>query len=189
MNARLIKIYISIFLWGIFLAPLPAQESGQVLSTSRATASLYSEAPLENIEASTSSVRAAMNTETGELIFVVPIKSFKFEKAKMQEHFNDHYMESEKYPEARFEGNIINWKGKHSSKTRVKVKGKLTIHGITREVTQDAELDPDGNGLMGKSTFSVKLEDYNIKIPRMVIKNIAELVEISISAKFEPQNR
>ncbi len=185
MKAYPYRLSILALLATIALPGVRAQNT-KIYSTANASASFFSEAPLENIEASTGSARAALNTETGELMFVVPIASFKFDKSLMQQHFNEQYMESERFPEARFEGKIMDWKGKPEGKTEVSVRGNLTIHGVTRQVSEKATLEPSGGGIHGKSTFTVSLKEYNIRIPRMVIKNIAEVVKVNISSEFKP---
>lgn len=147
----------------------------------------FSEAPLENIEAISASLKAALNLETGKLLFIIPINSFEFEKQLMQKHFNTQYLESDKYPEARFEGQFTEAPIDLTRNREVPFEGKLTIHGETHKISGKALLRQDGNRIQGKSTIQVRLEDYKIKIPRMVIKNIAEEVEVTIHVDFIPQ--
>jgi hypothetical protein len=169
------------------LNAVPAQDIHNILLTEVASASFFSKAPLENIEAENTGVRAALNIDSGEIMFLVNISGFEFEKSLMQKHFNEQYMESNKFPESRFEGYIMDWTGKPVRKTNVNIRGRLTIHGVTREITEKATLEPEGDKIRGTSIFLVRLEDYKIKIPKMVIKNIAEVVEVKIIAVFEPQ--
>jgi len=165
-----------------------AQENANIMKSKTASATFFSEAPLENIEAFNETVRAAIALGTGELVFIVPIKGFDFEKNLMEQHFNDQYMESDKYPEAKFVGSVIDWDGKPSDRTEVHVEGTLTIHGVSKYIKEKAVLEPVEEGMKGSSTFLVRLADYKIKVPRMVIKNIAEVVQVTVSADFEPVN-
>ena len=128
-----------------------------------------------------------MNLETGILLFIIPINSFEFEKQLMQRHFNEQYLESDKYPEARFEGKLTGAPIKLNGPTEARFEGWLTIHGETNKISGKATLQKDGTTLHGKSTFHVRLEDYKIKVPRMVIKNIAEEVEVTILVDFIPE--
>ena len=102
----------------------------------------------------------------------------------MQKHFNEQYLESNKFPEARFEGQFQEAPVKIDGSGEFAYEGLLTIHGISRRINGTARLEQAGHTILGESHFKVRLEDYQIKIPRMVIKNIAEVVDVSISVRF-----
>ena len=183
------KIRIWILLVTVFIQSGPqmlAQQEKSVYVSKDAKASFFSSAPLEDIEALNGNVSAAMNIKTGEVFFRVPIKDFEFEKSLMQKHFNDQYMESDKYPEANFTGKLLGWTGNVSGKTELDVEGELSIHGVTRSIREKVELSPQGPGFRGVCSFEVRLKDHNIKVPRMVVKNIAEVVSVTIDAEFKP---
>lgn len=168
--------------------PEPAlKSSAAVYISEKSHVRFFSKAPLENIEATSTKLRAALNLETGMLLFVIPINSFQFEKQLMQTHFNDQYLESDKYPEARFEGKFTEAPMDFNASSEAGFEGLLTIHGETRKITGKAILQKNGQNIHGKSIILVRLEDYKIKVPRMVIKNIAEEVEITIQVDFIPQ--
>ena len=176
----------------LFLQPLILQgpelkSSGAVYISEKSHVRFFSQAPLENIEATSTKLRAALNIETGILLFIIPINSFEFEKQLMQNHFNDQYLESDKYPEARFEGKFTGAPLELTGSIEALFEGLLTIHGETNKISGKALLKKDGKIIHGKSTFLVRLEDYKIKIPRMVIKNIAEEVEVTIQVDFIPE--
>ena len=148
----------------------------------------YSETPIETIEAHNHAVNAALNPETGDLVFKVLIKSFEFEKALMQEHFNENYMESDKFPNAMFRGKVTNAANIDFSKNGTydaSVKGELTIHGVTNEVDEKGTFTVAGEKIQGKSVFSVLLEDYEIKVPGAVRKQISESIEVTIDIMLE----
>ena len=163
------------------------KSSGDVYISEKSNVIFFSQAPLENIEATSTKLRAALNLETGILLFIIPINSFEFEKQLMQKHFNDQYLESDKYPDARFEGKFTGAPIELNGSTEARFEGLLTIHGETRKVSGKAMLKKDGKIIHGKSTILVRLEDYKIKVPRIVIKNIAEEVEITIQVDFTPK--
>ena len=158
-----------------------------VYSSGKSLVTFYSKAPLEDIEARSTKLRGAITMESGRLLFVVPIQSFEFEKALMQKHFNEQYLESDKYPEARFEGRFDEVPVIVEGSKVVRYEGRMTLHGVSRPVTGEATLSRVGNDIHGQSTINIRLEDYNIKIPRMVIKNIAEEVDVKISMTFHPE--
>lgn len=148
----------------------------------------YSDAPLEDIEATSTALRSAMTMETGQLLFVMPMNSFEFEKALMQKHYNEQYLETDKYPEARFEGNLNESPVELNGTKVIPYEGLLTMHGVSRNIRGMAELTRKGNIIYGKSSIIVRLADYDIKIPRMVIRNIAEVVEVTIKVEFHLKN-
>jgi polyisoprenoid-binding protein YceI len=145
--------------------------------------SFFSATSLENIEAFNNEVAGAMDAKTGDVVFQVPIKSFKFERALMQEHFNENYMESSKYPKAEFKGKAdlggVNFSkdGSYS----VKTSGNLTIHGVTQKVTIPGTIVVKGNTATINSKFSVKPPDYNISIPKLVEGKIAKVIEVAVN--------
>jgi polyisoprenoid-binding protein YceI len=159
-----------------------AQEN--ILKAENVHAAFFSETPAENIEANNYEGRGVLNVNTGDLMFVITIKQFEFEKSLMQKHFNKNYLESDKYPEASFEGMIVGWEGMPSSKKVYRVEGTLNMHGVSQEINEKASLEPSGEGLTGKSTFTVLLKDFDIEVPKLVAKKIAEEIEVSITAHF-----
>ena len=142
----------------------------------------FSKAPLENIEAVTGKVGAALNLANGEVAVIISITSFEFDKSLMREHFNDNYMESDKFPTATFQGRIAMniFPLNVNLEQTVDVAGTLKIHGVSQERTIRVTLKPAGpNQLRAVGKFMVKLEDHKIEIPRLVFQNIAEVVEVS----------
>lgn len=148
----------------------------------------YSEAPVENIEANNADGKSIFDTQTGEIAFSIPIKSFEFEKSLMQEHFNENYMDSEKYPNATFKGNVLNFK-RISGDQKLKAEGSMTIHGVTKQLSVEGMGNWDDDSFALKASFPVKLEDYKIKIPKIVFYNIAEIVDVTIEFNYTPYDQ
>lgn len=152
-------------------------------------ASFYSEAPLENIEAHTDQALSILDVQKAEIAVSLLMKSFQFEKALMQEHFNEKYVESDKYPKATFKGKLIGLDKIDLTKDgtyTVDVEGDLTIHGETTPVKTTAQLVVKNKALSANSTFRVKVKDFKIEIPSIVVKNIAEEVEVKVSFNYQP---
>ncbi|MEL6675537.1 MAG: YceI family protein [Bacteroidota bacterium] len=148
----------------------------------------YSHTPVEDIEAHNRQAASVLNTETGDLVFQVLIKAFTFEKALMQEHFNEKYMESTKYPKATFQGKVSNFEEvdmKKDGTYPVKVAGTLTIHGVAKEVSVDGQIIVAGPELTAKAKFPAKVADYGIEIPSVVRENIAKEVEITVDLAYK----
>ncbi len=154
------------------------------LYTKTGTITFKSKMPIETIEAVNNKVLSVWETSTGNIEFSVLIKGFTFEKALMQEHFNENYMDSDKYPKATFKGTIENSKNivfSNDATFPAKVTGAFTLHGITKQISISAIIKIKNAVASAQSTFIVLLEDYNIKIPAVVQDNINKRVEIFIN--------
>ena len=166
--------------------------SGQIYTARQGATSIsfYSEAPLENIEAVSKVATIVLQTASNDLQVRLAIQSFKFKNALMEEHFNENYLESEKYPYCTFKGKInekIDYTREGESK--VTVTGKMELHGVTRDVTIDGTLTRVGNELKLFAKFPVKVADYNIEVPSMYVKNIAEVVDVTFTTVLEPYKK
>ncbi|MCF8368482.1 MAG: YceI family protein [Bacteroidales bacterium] len=143
----------------------------------------YSETPIETIEAHNRQVNTALDSETGDFVFKVLMKSFEFEKALMQEHFNENYVESDTYPNAMFKGKVKNLDEINFSVTgeyEAAVEGELTIHGVTQKISANGLFTIAEGMVKGESTFIIRPEDYKISIPKTVINNIAEEIQVTV---------
>jgi polyisoprenoid-binding protein YceI len=150
--------------------------------------SFLSDAPKEKIEAQNYQVSSIL-TSTGEIVFKVPVKSFEFKQALMQDHFNENYMESDKFPQASFKGKILNMDKidlKKDGKQTVDVEGDLTIHGVTKKISTKATLEIKGDKITASTTFPVTLKDFNIVIPNMAKEKLAETVQVKADLNYEP---
>jgi uncharacterized membrane protein len=161
---------------------------GQKYKTTTGSIGFYSKATLEDIEAKNNQVTGLLDASNGNLAYIVIIKSFEFDKSLMQTHFNDNYMQSETYPKSTFDGKITNnssVKYGTNGTYDVQVSGKLTIHGVTKEVSASGTVTVNGNTITLKSSFKVKLEDYGIKNDK--IKNIASEIEVNVNTALVKQ--
>ena len=160
---------------------------GQKFTTEKTFISFFSDAAIEDITAENTKTVGAFNAATGDIAFSVPIKEYEFEKSLMKEHFNEKYMDTEKYPKSTFQGRVIGYDANATGMQNVSSKGKLTIHGQTQEVEIPGTIEKQGDKLIMKSKFIVKLEDYKIAIPQLLWQNIAEQVEVTVDFTFKPQ--
>jgi len=142
----------------------------------------------DKVEAKNEKATSLLDVSTSQLEFAVLMKAFNFEKALMQEHFNENYAESDKFPKATFKGTIKNMSeinlAKDGSYT-AKVSGKLTIHGVTKDVETTALFVVKGGTISAKSDFKVFLTDYGIEIPSLVQDKIAKEATISVEVTYE----
>jgi len=147
----------------------------------------YSHTPLEDIEAHNRQVVSILDISTGDIAFNLLIKSFEFKKALMQEHFNESYMESDKYPKSAFKGKIINLDKINFTKDGTypaEVTGDLTIHNVTKPVTSKGTIEVKGATVTARAKFISAPHEYNIDIPKVVENNIAKEVEVNVDVTY-----
>jgi hypothetical protein len=164
---------------------LPAQD---VFITRHGQVSFFSRTPMENIDAVNNEIASMLNTQTGEIGFAVLIKSFHFERALMEEHFNENYMESDKIPKASFKGKINNLPAVDFSKDgtyAVTAGGDMTIHGVTQKITLSGSIVIKAGLPQVLAKFKLVPKDYNIKIPSLVADKIAESMNVSVDCRYE----
>ena len=150
---------------------------------------LYSNAPLETIEALNRTAAAVLDTKSGAVQVAVLMRGFEFKKALMQEHFNENYVESNKYPKSEFRGSVVNNGDIHYTQNgtyKATVKGQLTLHGVTKPVEAPVIFTVQNGRITAVSTFSVLLSDYKISIPSLVKDKINNKVSVTIEAGMEP---
>jgi len=178
MKTRLLLIFVLIGFSSLL--------SGQtVITAEKGTITFFSEAPLEDIKAENRDVKAALNIDNGEILVRLFIRDFSFRKARMQEHFNEKYMNSANYPKSAFEGKILDFTYEEIKETDAfPIKGKLTIKGENRDIQTSTIVSQRDDQLVFEAEFPVKLEDYDVKIPRIMMKNIAEIVEVKVRLVF-----
>ena len=176
-------------LFGIAIASAPFSSKAQNYIASNIQANLFSSTPVEDIKAQSNKTNGVIVSKTGEVAFQIPIKSFEFGKKLMQEHFNENYLESDKYPVATFKGNIepnINW-AKDGEYT-VNVKGTLTVHGESKARTIAGKITLKNGKASVYTSFDVACADHNIEIPTLVFTKIAKVINVKISGTLNPKN-
>ena len=151
-------------------------------------ASFYSEAPLEDIEAVNNNLLGAIDLDKGTLAVSMSIKGFHFDNSLMEEHFNENYMESDKYPKAQFSGRIKDFSNLDFSKAGsfdAVVEGQIEIHGVKQPLETVVQFKSSSDQLLANTQFDLSVADFDIDIPKLVIKNIAEVVEVKASFNFK----
>ena len=141
----------------------------------------------EEVAAKNNSVTAIINTENGEIAVLALINGFRFKNALMEEHFNENYAESNKYPKANFQGQIENY-SIESGNTDYILHGSLTFHGVTKSVESiPITVNKIGDKIILKGEFKTKASDYKIEIPKIVRNKVSD--EVSISFEFSLQKK
>ncbi|MGC3946619.1 MAG: YceI family protein [Chryseolinea sp.] len=146
----------------------------------------FSDGLVEDITASNQKVTSIFDALNGEIAFLMNVKDFQFVNKLMQTHFNEKYMESETYPKSSFQGKVMGFNANATGTQQVKAVGKLTIHGVTRDIDVPGTIEASSGKLILKAKFLVKLEDYKIVVPQVVWDKIAQQVEVTLDFAYRP---
>jgi len=153
--------------------------------------SFNSRSSVEKIEADNNEVSSVINTQTGDMVFAILLKSFHFDRALMEEHFNENYVESDKFPKSTFKGKISNLSAINFTKDGnypAVVEGDLTMHGVTKKVSSNGTLTVKAGKIAAYAKFSVKLKDFDISIPSLVADKISQDIDIIVDCKYDPKS-
>ncbi len=156
--------------------------------TKNGSISFFSKTNIEDIKADNNQVMGVFDAQTGSLQFSLLIKNFHFAKALMEEHFNENYLESDKYPKSTFKGSIEGISKVDFTKDGnypVSVSGSLIIHGVTNKVVSKGNISIKDGKITGTSMFIVTLADYNVTIPTLVKNNISKTIEITVNCLYD----
>ncbi|MEC7646207.1 MAG: YceI family protein [Bacteroidota bacterium] len=145
----------------------------------------FSKAPIEDISAVNNNVSAVYDSNTGEIVFQLKITDFIFPKKLMQEHFNENYLESDIYPNSVFQGKIVDIQKDIKRKGDARVEGGLTIHGETNQIVVVGELIKKEDVVNISANFLIRLVDYNIEIPSIMMYKIAEEIAIKVNIELK----
>jgi len=161
---------------------------GQIYYTKNGSISFFSKTIMEDIDAENSQVISVLNIQTGLLQFSLLNQAFHFPKAKMEDDFNENFMESDKYPRSSFKGMITDVGNINFTKDgtyKVNVTGNLEIHGVVKNITIPGTITIKNENISATSSFSILVKDFNIKIPSIVTNKIAESIEVNVKCDYE----
>lgn len=157
--------------------------------TKQGYTSFYSSTPIEDIKADNNQVLSIIDTSSGTIAIAILMKSFSFEKALMQEHFNENYVESDRYPKATFKGKILDFQTLTNKETKVTIVGDLTIHGVTKKMEIQGNINSREENISLKGDFEIKVADFGIKIPSVVANNIAKTIKVTYEFDHKPYKK
>lgn len=178
----------SVIFLGFLLVMIFSDGMAQRFITKAGNINFYSSTPMEDIIAKNETVQMALDSKSGDVVAKVLMKSFVFEKALMQEHFNENYVESDTYPLSTFKAKIIDIEKVDFNKSGeydVWVKGILTMHGEQQEIIERGKVVVAGEVLQVISEFVIRPEDYRIKVPKAVRNNIAKSITVNVDCKLK----
>lgn len=178
-----------ILLFLLLITAIQFSANAQLYITKTGFAGFYSKTPFEDIKAENNQVVAIIDADKKTLAFSMLLKSFTFRKELMQEHFNENYVESDKYPKAIFKGSFTGAvdPAKQQPGT-VQVEGTITLHGVDKKISMPATLEFKNNMLVGTAKFQLVPQDFNIKIPSLVSDKIAKFIDVEIKVECNAKN-
>lgn len=181
------KKSLFIFLLGVCVTNL-AHAQKFFTKTGRIDFNATASSSPKNILAVNRTVTCVLDAANGNMQFAVLIKGFIFELALMQEHFNENYLESDKFPKAEFKGAVVNNAAVNYFKDGayvVTVKGKLTMHGQTKDVEAPGKLVVQGGTINATASFALLLADYGVSIPGVVADKVNKTAKIEVACNLE----
>lgn len=180
-----LKAPFTAFALMVFLGSQTLELSAQQFVARNGEVSFSSSTPVEDIAASSKQMSCILDASTGSFAFQIPIRSFHFEKALMEEHFNENYMESAQFPNGVFKGNFVNWNAanlKDGKPHTLEARGELTIHGVTVQRTISGTITwKDGKWVM-QAQFKIPTAAHEIVIPDVVKEKIAKEIQVNVNA-------
>jgi hypothetical protein len=160
----------------------------QKFFTREGSIQFFSRTDVEDIEAVNRKVAVVWDASSGAIEFSALMKAFEFKKALMQEHFNENYVESDKFPKATFKGILTGVGADQLTKDGthpVSVKGTMTMHGVSQSVEAPGTVEVKDGKVKAQAVFSMKPADYAIVIPKVVENNIAKEVKVTVKLALE----
>jgi len=180
---RIRILVLAILFSGIFTAV-----SAQKFITKTGTIEIFSETPLFIIDGVNKKVASILNAENGEVVASTLVRSFRFEEALVEEHFNENYLEPHKFPKSVFKGKITDFnkvdiykKGTYD----VTIAGQLTIHGETNDISHPAKLIVSDDGITAICEFEVSLKAYKVEIEKAYTKAIKDEILLKIHFDYK----
>lgn len=180
------KLRFIIIASGILFSHLSSAQDSLYVSKNL-NISFFSKTSVEDIDATSHKGVSAISLKNKDVFFRVPLVSFEFRNKLMEEHFNENYVESDKYPNASFRGRITSMTpiAGQLGAFDVKVTGKLNLHNVEKEYTVSGILKTDKSQISIQCKFTILIKDHNIEIPRVLSMNVAEKVEANISGSYQ----
>ncbi len=178
---------IAAFLSASFLLVSTLVQGQSVYITDKGFVSFFSEAPIEDIEGRHLGPQSILNLPKREIAFIIPIRGFHFEKSLMEEHFNEKYLESDRFPNATFTGTLSQsiHPGLDTSMA-LEAEGKMTIHGVEQTLRIPGKAEVREGVIRLTSSFPIAVKTYGISIPKLLTENIADTVRVDLDITYKP---
>ncbi len=177
-----------IFIILFFTLSMRPVENERII-TRQGQVSFFSYTSVENIKAENNQVLSIVDLQKGTIAVSMLMNSFIFEKALMKEHFNESYIESDVYPKATFEGNIVDFDPSDKNDQTRMIRGTFTMHGVSKELEIKTKIERKGKNYILSGTFEALVKHYNIKIPPLLAGNIADSISVNFRFEYGPYEK
>ena len=167
------------------LVSLTSTSFSQTYMCQAGSISFFQSTPVEDIDARSNRLLSVLNPANNAIAYKIDVRTFIFEKSLMQDHFNENYIESSKYPYATYVGVInekIDWT--KDGVYDITSTGKLTLHGVTKDITEKGKLSIHNGEITISNMFNIKFTDYGVEIPKLLIKDLSDTVEMNINCMY-----
>lgn len=184
---------IATLLCGFFFAAYPGpsvwgQTAGKFMTRTGSAHFVADGVIKDDVQAKTNTITAVLDPSTGQVQVRIPVNSFVFRKALMQEHFNENYLESHQFPFANFKGQVSPWDATMIQKAgpqKIRFTGKLEIHGVSKDVVESGTMEVQGGQIRMTTDLSVSVADYGIKVPALVRDKIAKEATVHVEVNLK----
>lgn len=176
------KITLFVFILSYYVG---VSQSQNEIFTKLGQVSFFSYTSVENIEAVNNYAASSIDLNSGNIDVLMLMNTFEFKKALMKEHFNESYVESDIYPRSSFSGKIVDFDASLSERQTRIIKGKLSLHGVTKEIEFKADIDNLNGNYTVTGEFEAGVSDYQIKIPPLLAGNIAKTIKVTFKFEYE----
>lgn len=176
------------FVLFLFHFGLSAQNYNRVIAR-QGQVSFFSYTSVENIEASNNQALSIIEMESGKIAVQVLLRAFVFKKALMEEHFNESYVESDIYPKLLFNGNFTNFEALNNDGSPMFIKGIIDFHGVKKEIEIKTAVETNNENIVLSGDFLVAIDDFNIKVPPLLVPNISEEIQVKFRFEYTPYEK
>ena len=177
---KIIVVFVSVLMGNALFAQKLVTRTGQI----KFDASMPN---LVEIAGTNDKVSSIFEEASGRLVALAKVMEFKFKSPLMEEHFNENYMESAKFTDAKYDGKLLNFEASKltATKTAYDIEGNLTIHGVTKKVKTKVYVLLAGGKVTASGNFSVHAQDYGVEIPSLVKEKFAEQIKVSYNFSYD----
>ncbi|MES2811427.1 MAG: YceI family protein [Bacteroidota bacterium] len=171
----------------LFIIPLLGFSQDKIVTKTGTTTFEASVPSFEEVKATNKNSGCVLNTQTGDIVGLVFMKGFQFRLALMQEHFNENYMESDKYPKGIFKGKIDNFDYNQltTQKQDFIITGTIEMHGKSKDIRITSKIYKTGNTVFLSSNFDLNTDDFNIELPLLIRSKVAKKVSVALDYKLQ----
>lgn len=174
----------------LFLIICTSSKAQEIFTTNSGKVSFHSKTSIKDIDAVSGKMATVINNKTKQVYFKIQNTSFHFDEKLMEEHFNENYMESDKFPISEFNGKIVEDTDlTQNGDYKVMIQGWLNLHGVKKEYKVTGIISVNNGTIALRSNFKIKLADHKIDVPTLVFTKIAENIEIEVLSNCKPYKK